>query len=115
MQSTKKVKGTIHWVSVEHPVNAEVRLYDRLFTVEDPTGDKDKSFKEFINPHSLEIIKNARLEPSLANVKYEDRFQFERLGYFYVDKDDKEKNKFVFNRIVSLRDSWAKIEKAQKV
>ena len=113
--SSKKVKGTIHWVSAESAIEAEVRLYDRLFTVEDPAGDKEKNFKEFINSNSLEIIKNAKLEPSLANTKYGDRYQFERLGYFYADRNEVKDNEIVFNRTVSLRDSWSKIEKAQKV
>jgi glutaminyl-tRNA synthetase len=112
--SNKKVKGTIHWVSAEHAVDAEVRLYDRLFTVEDPLGDKNKDFKEFINPHSLDIIKNCKLEPSLSDAESGERFQFERLGYFCVDSSDSLKDRLVFNRIVPLRDSWSKIEKAQQ-
>jgi len=112
--SNKKVKGTIHWVSAEHAVDAEVRLYDRLFTVEDPLGDKNQDFKEFINPHSLDIIKNCKLEPSLSNAESGERFQFERLGYFCVDSSDSLKDRLVFNRIVPLRDSWSKIEKAQQ-
>ena len=111
--SNKKVKGTIHWVSADQAVDAEIRLYDRLFTVEDPSGDKEKDFKEFINPDSLEIIKSGKLEPSLASGKPGDRYQFERLGYFCVDKIDSKENNLVLNRIVSLRDTWAKIEKAQ--
>ena len=113
--SNRKVKGTIHWVSAESAIEAEVRLYDRLFTVEDPAGDKEKNFKEFVNSNSLEIIKDAKLEPSLANTKYGDRYQFERLGYFYADRNEVKDNEIVFNRTVSLRDSWSKIEKAQKV
>jgi glutaminyl-tRNA synthetase len=113
--SNKKVKGTIHWVSAEHAIDAEVRLYDRLFTVEDPLGDKDKDFKEFINPHSLDIIKNSKLEPSLSNAEKGKRFQFERLGYFCVDSIDISKDRLVFNRIVPLRDTWSKIEKAQQI
>jgi len=113
--SNKKVKGTIHWVSAEHAIDAEVRLYDRLFTVEDPLGYKDKDFKEFINPHSLNIIKNCKLEPSLGNADKGERFQFERLGYFCVDSADSLKDQLVFNRIVPLRDTWSKIEKAQQI
>jgi glutaminyl-tRNA synthetase len=112
--SNKKVKGTIHWVSAEHAIDAEVRLYDRLFTVEDPLGNKEKDFKELINPHSLDIIKNCKLEPSLSNADKGERFQFERLGYFCVDSVDSSKDRLVFNRIVPLRDTWSKIEKAQK-
>ncbi len=112
--SNKKVKGTIHWVSAEHAIDAEVRLYDRLFTVEDPLGDKEKDYKELINPHSLDIIKNCKLEPSLNDAEKSERFQFERLGYFCVDNVDSSKERLVFNRIVPLRDTWGKIEKAQK-
>ena len=110
--SNKKVKGTIHWVSAEHAIDAEIRLYDRLFTVEDPLSDKDKDFKELINPHALDIIKNCKLEPSLSNAEKGERFQFERLGYFCVDSVDSLKERLVFNRIVPLRDTWSKIEKA---
>ncbi|MDX1829659.1 MAG: glutamine--tRNA ligase/YqeY domain fusion protein [Lutibacter sp.] len=104
--SKRKVKGTLHWVSIKHAVKAEVRLYDRLFTDEAPDGHKDVDFKEFINPNSLQII-NAYVEPSLKTAKVLDRFQFQRLGYFCVDKDSTE-NRLVFNRTVPLRDSWAK-------
>ncbi|HDZ58513.1 MAG TPA: glutamine--tRNA ligase, partial [Ignavibacteriales bacterium] len=113
-KSDKKVKGTIHWVSVQHAFNAEVRLYDRLFTVEDPVGDKEKDFKEFLNPDSLETLKECKLEPGLKSAKRGERFQFERLGYFCADLIDSEDGKPVFNRIVPLRDTWAKIAKAQK-
>jgi glutaminyl-tRNA synthetase len=106
--SNKKVKGTIHWVSAEHAIDAEVRLYDRLFTVEDPLSDKEKDFKELINPHSLDIIKNGKLEPSLSNAEKGERFQFERLGYFCVDSVDSLKDRLVFNRIVPMRDTWSK-------
>ncbi|WKK65504.1 glutamine--tRNA ligase/YqeY domain fusion protein [Lutimonas zeaxanthinifaciens] len=107
--SMRKVKGTIHWVSIEHALNAEVRLYDRLFTDEAPDSHKDKDFKEFINPDSLKLIKNAYVEPSLATVSSGDNFQFQRLGYFNVDPDSTN-DKLVFNRTVALRDSWAKIQ-----
>ncbi len=107
--SKRKVKGTLHWVSVKHAINAEVRVYDRLFTDEAPDGHKDNDFKEFLNPDSLTII-NAFVEPSLKTAKNLDRFQFQRLGYFCVDKDTTETN-LVFNRTVPLRDSWAKMEK----
>lgn len=108
--STRKVKGTIHWVSAKHAVKAEARLYDRLFTVEDPSADSEKDFKEFINPDSLKIINECYIEPELAKAKPGDKFQFERLGYFCVDPLTTEKLS-VFNRTVPLRDSWAKIEK----
>ncbi|MCK5638706.1 MAG: glutamine--tRNA ligase/YqeY domain fusion protein [Flavobacteriaceae bacterium] len=107
--SKRKVKGTIHWVSIKHAVNAEVRLYDRLFTDEAPDSHKDKDFKEFINPDSLQIINNAFVEPSLKTAEIGDRFQFQRLGYFNVDLDSTSDG-LVFNRIVPLRDSWAKME-----
>ncbi|MBI5473177.1 MAG: glutamine--tRNA ligase/YqeY domain fusion protein [Ignavibacteriae bacterium] len=106
-QSSRKVKSTIHWVSATHALNAEVRLYDRLFTVEEPGGE---DWKQLINPHSLEVVKSCKVEPSLANANVQDRFQFERLGYFCVD-DDSKPGALVFNRAVTLRDTWAKIEK----
>lgn len=113
--STKKVKGTIHWVSAQHAIDAEVRLYDRLFTIANPTGNKDgKDFKEFLNPNSIEILKNCKLESSLSQAKAEDPFQFERQGYFCVDRIDSKPGQLVFNRTVTLRDSWAKIEKANQ-
>ena len=105
--SKRKVKGTLHWVSAAHALKAEVRLYDRLFTDEAPDSYKEKDFKEFLNPNSLQVIE-AFVEPSLKNSKVLDRFQFQRLGYFCVDKDSTS-NKLVFNRTVSLRDSWAKV------
>src|SRR5690606_10592718 len=83
----RKVKGTLHWVSAAHAVRAEVRLYDRLFTVEDPEGQEGKSFLEFINPKSLEVLTDCLVEPALAQAKPGERFQFERLGYFVVDPD----------------------------
>jgi glutaminyl-tRNA synthetase len=104
---SRKVKGVLHWVSATHAIEAEVRLYDRLFTDEDPAGHKDVDFKEFINPESLKIIGTAKLEPSLAKAKAGDKFQFQRLGYFCVDKNSSDK-KLIFNRTVSLKDSWAK-------
>ncbi len=112
--SGKKVKGTIHWVSAKHAISAEVRLYERLFTDEDPTGDKSVDFKTFLNPSSLEILENCKLEPGLADAKPMDKFQFERLGYFCVDCEKSKNGALVFNRTVPLRDSWAKIAKTQK-
>lgn len=106
--SKRKVKGTIHWVSVAHALPAEVRIYDRLFTNENPDGNKEVDFKEFINPNSLETI-TGYVEPSLATAKELEHFQFQRLGYFCVDRDTKE-GKLVFNKTVGLRDTWAKIE-----
>ena len=107
--SKRKVKGTLHWVSAAHAEKAEVRMYDRLFTDEAPDGHKDKDFMEFINPDSLNVIE-AFVEPSLKDAKPLDRFQFQRLGYYCVDKDSTEE-KLVFNRTVALRDSWAKLNK----
>jgi len=107
--SQRKVKGTIHWVSVQHALKSEVRLYDRLFTDESPDSHKEVDFMEFINPNSLEIISEAYIEPSLATAQKGDSFQFQRLGYFNVDKDSNTE-KLIFNRTVALRDSWAKIE-----
>jgi glutaminyl-tRNA synthetase len=110
--STRSVKGTIHWVSAEHAVKAETRLYDRFFLTEDPLGDKEKDFKDLINPNSLEILSDCMIEPSLASVKAGEKFQFERQGYFCVDLLSTD-GKIIFNRTVPLRDSWAKIEKKQ--
>jgi glutaminyl-tRNA synthetase len=107
--NTRSVKGTIHWVSAEHAIEAEVRIYDRLFIKETPEEDKDVDFKENINPNSLEIVSNAKLEPSLKNAKQGDKFQFERLGYFCVDYFDSKEDHLVFNRTVPLRDTWSKI------
>ena len=105
-ESKRKVKGTLHWVSVKHAVKAEVRAYDRLFLDETPDAHKDKDYMEFVNPNSLEII-NAFVEPSLQSAKIGERFQFQRLGYFNVDDDSTSEN-LVFNKTVGLRDSWAK-------
>jgi glutaminyl-tRNA synthetase len=106
----RKVKATLHWVSAPHALPVEVRLYDRLFSVEDPErGAPDKTFLDFLNPASLETLTNCQAEPSLANVQPPANFQFERLGYFCVDPASKP-GALVFNRTVSLRDAWAKIE-----
>ncbi|MDW7774426.1 MAG: glutamine--tRNA ligase/YqeY domain fusion protein [Desulfobulbaceae bacterium] len=105
----RKVKGTIHWVSARHALRAEVRLYDRLFTAEYPDRDKERDFKEFLNPASLQILDNCMLEPSLAAAQPDDRYQFERQGYFCMDPVDSKTGKPVFNRTVTLRDTWAKL------
>ncbi len=106
----RKVKGTIHWVSAKHGRNAEIRLYDRLFSIANPNrGDQD--WKTYINPASLETLGRCLIEPDLAQAQPGERFQFERLGYFCADREDWQPNKLVFNRIVTLRDSWAKISK----
>ena len=103
-ESLRRVKGTLHWVSVKHAIKAEVRAYDRLFLTEAPDAYKEKDFMEFINPNSLEII-SAFVEPSLQTASIGDRFQFQRLGYFNID-DDSQSEKLVFNKIVGLRDTW---------
>jgi glutaminyl-tRNA synthetase len=100
------VKGTIHWVSAAHAATAEIRLYDRLFKVEDP-GNEEGDFKSYINPDSLQVIPNAYIEPALLSAKPGDRFQFLRKGYFCVDQDTTG-DKLVFNRTVTLKDTWAK-------
>ena len=110
--SVRKVKGTLHWVSIAHALKAEVRSYDRLFTDEAPDSHKDKTFMDFINTNSLTVTE-AFIEPSLASVKKGDSFQFQRLGYFNVD-DDSSSGKIVFNKTVGLRDSWAKKKPVQK-
>lgn len=108
--SQRKVSGTLHWVSIPHAVEAEVRLYDRLFTDEAPDSYKDKNFLDFVNPNSLEIV-TGFVEPSLATAVNEDKFQFQRLGYFTVDKDSTN-SKLVFNKTVGLKDAWE--EKGKK-
>ena len=110
--SNKKVKGTLHWVSANHAIDAEVRLYDRLFVKNTPDNVKEgEDFKTYLNPDSLEVI-TAKLEPSLKNARPGDKFQFERIGYFCVDTKYTTENKLVFNRTVPLRDTWAKISKS---
>lgn len=110
----RKIKGTIHWVSAKHALNAEVRLYDRLFTVEEPDGDKEgRDFTTFLNPNSLEVLKDAKLEPSLAQAQPGTRYQFERMGYFFADPKDSKQGAPIFNRTVTLKDTWAKIEAKQ--
>jgi len=107
----RKVKGTLHWVSEAHAITAEVRLYDRLFNQPHP-GANGTDFKVALNPKSVEILPHSQVEASLANAKAGARYQFERQGYFCVDNVDSSEGALVFNRIVTLRDSWAKIEKA---
>ncbi len=104
--SNIKVKGTLHWVSVAHAITAEVRLYDRLFKVEDPSNEEG-DFKDYINEKSLEIIPVVYAEPALKNAVIEERYQFLRKGYFTLDKDTTEE-KLIFNRTVTLKDTWAK-------
>ncbi|MSS16498.1 glutamine--tRNA ligase/YqeY domain fusion protein [Sodaliphilus pleomorphus] len=109
--ANRKVKGTLHWVSARHCHDAEVRLYDRLFAVENPSAETERDFRELLNPDSLKVIDNAKVEPWLAdNAKVEDKFQFQRIGYFCVDPDSTPE-KLVFNRTIGLKDSWAKAQK----
>jgi len=108
--SDRKVKGTLHWVSAEHAVDAEVRLYDRLFKTEDPAGQKDEDYRNFLNPYSLKTLRGCKAEPSLAKAGPLDKFQFQRLGYFCVDPDSTD-NRLIFNRTVGLKDTWSKINK----
>jgi glutaminyl-tRNA synthetase len=106
----RRVKATLHWVSAAQAIPVEVRLYDRLFTVEDPENTSEGgTFLDYLNPMSLEVLKGCLAEPSLSSAAVADRFQFERIGYFSVDPDSTP-GALVFNRIVSLRDTWAKIE-----
>jgi glutaminyl-tRNA synthetase len=107
----RKVKGTIHWVSAPHAVNAEVRLYDHLTKVEDlSTIPETEDWKTALNEHSLETLTSCKLEPSLAAAKVGEPVQFERLGYFVVDSKDSKPDKLVFNRSVTLKDTWAKVQ-----
>jgi len=108
--SEKKVKGTLHWVSARHAIDAEVRLYDRLFSHEDPSGQKDNDYRTFLNPDSLKVLTGCKVEPSLRSAEPLDKFQFQRVGYFCVDNDSTT-SKLVFNRTVQLKDTWAKINK----
>jgi len=111
----RKVKATLHWVSAEHAVNARVRLYDRLFTKENPDEKEEgKTFKDFLNPDSLETLTGCKLEPNLATAAPEDFYQFERLGYFCADSKESSADQLVFNRTVTLRDTWAKLAKARQ-
>jgi len=108
----RKVKSTIHWVSATHAIDAEIRLYDRLFTVHDPAGQKGADFKDFLNPNSLEVLKSCKVEPAVGDLKPFDRFQFERNGYFCIDSDSTNEE-LVINKTVGLRDTWAKIQQQQ--
>ncbi len=111
----RKVKGTLHWVSAPHALEATVRLYDHLFIKANPSDEKDDTdFKTYLNPNSLETLTSCRVEPSLTAAAPGSRYQFERQGYFCVDSVDSSPEALVFNRTIALRDSWAKIEKAKK-
>ena len=109
--SMRKVKGTLHWVSAAHAVDATARLYDRLFSVENPAEEKDKDFREMLNPDSLKVVEGIKIEPYLAeNAKPGDHFQFQRIGYFTLDPDTKP-GKLIFNRTMQLKDTWEKLQK----
>jgi glutaminyl-tRNA synthetase len=110
----RKVRGTIHWVSADHAVPVTLRLYDRLFAVPDPTADKDADFREHLHPLSLEVLHRAMVEPALAEASAGERFQFERKGYYVVDPVDSAPGRPVFNRIVALRDGWARKREGQE-
>ena len=105
------MKGTLHWVSARHALETEIRLYDRLFSVENPEADKEKDFKDFLNPDSQIKLTGCRVEPGLAELQPGRQVQFERQGYFCLDSVDSKPEKPVFNRIVTLRDTWAKLKK----
>ena len=104
-----EVKSTIHWVSAKHAIDAQCRLYDRLFTVEDPDGNKDVDFKTYINPESLTVLESIKMEPSLQNAHVGQGYQFLRKGYFCLDKDSTG-DSLIFNRTVTLKDTWAKLK-----
>ena len=111
----RKVRGTIHWVSAPHALSAEARLYNHLFSKADPDQvEEGEDFKANLNPESLEIVAGCKVEPSLRTDEPADPIQFERLGYFCVDSEESSAEQLVFNRTVTLRDTWAKIQKAQK-
>jgi glutaminyl-tRNA synthetase len=111
----RKVKATLHWVAASHAVEAQVRLYDKLFIVPDPSDTSEgKDYKDYLNPKSMEVVTGCRIEPSLASAQPGDLYQFERLGYFCVDCCDSTGSVPVFNRTVTLKDEWAKIKKGQQ-
>ena len=107
------MKSTLHWVSGIHALDAEVHLYDKLFTVENPTSQKDGDFKNYLNPDSLKILKSCKVEPAIHNLKAFDRFQFLRKGYFCIDPDTTDEN-LIINQTVGLRDTWSRIQKQGK-
>ena len=109
--AARKVKGTIHWVSAEHGIHAEIRMYDRLFNVANPLADKEKDYREFLNPHSLDKVPDAIVEPAVTQGQPGDFFQFVRVGYFTIDQDCDNPERPILNRTVSLRDSWAKMNR----
>ena len=110
----RKVKSTIHWVSAQHSIEAEIRLYDRLCSDAQPDTSNSKDLKDILNPHSITVVSTGRLEPSMAESEVGQRYQFERTGYFCLDEKDSSPSKLVFNRTVTLRDTWAKIQGSKK-
>lgn len=109
--SMRKVKGTLHWVSAAHAKNATARLYDRLFSVENPAEEKERDFRDMLNPDSLKVVENIKIEPYLAETaEVGGHFQFQRIGYFTLDSDSKDGN-LIFNRTIQLKDTWEKIQK----
>lgn len=109
--ASRKVKGTLHWVSARHAVDATVRLYDRLFAVENPAAEPDRDFRDMLNPDSLRVVENAKVEPFIAeNAKQGTKFQFQRVGYFTPDYDSTA-DKLIFNRTIALKDTWEKVQK----
>ena len=109
----RRVKATMHWVSASESVNTTVRLYDKLFTDENPLGHKGRDFKEFINPDSLKTLVDCKVEPIITGLKPFDSFQFERLGYFVIDTDSTDDN-IIINKTTGLRDTWSKVQKKGK-
>ena len=110
----RKVKSTIHWVSAQHSIEAEIRLYDRLCSDVQPDTSNSKDLKDILNPHSITVVSTGRLEPSMAESEVGQKYQFERTGYFCLDEKDSSPSKLVFNRTVTLRDTWAKIQGSKK-
>ena len=109
--ANRKVKGTLHWVSAEHAVDAEVRLYDRLFNVENPAAEPDRDFREMLNPDSLKVVTGVKVEPFVAkNARQGTKFQFQRIGYFTPDYQS-DANHLIFNRTIQLKDTWEKVAK----
>jgi glutaminyl-tRNA synthetase len=111
--SARKVKGTLHWVSASHAIDATVRLYDRLFSVENPSAEVDKDFRELLNPDSLQVLEGVKVEPFIAeHANKGEKFQFQRIGYFTPDYDSTP-NHLIFNRTLALKDSWEKAQAKQ--
>jgi glutaminyl-tRNA synthetase len=109
--ANRKVKGTLHWVSAAQAIDAEVRIYDRLFDVENPAAEPDRDFREMLNPDSLRVVKGVKLEPFIMeNARRGEKFQFQRIGYFTPDYDSTPENP-IFNRTIALKDTWEKVQK----